>query len=169
MESVDRPMLEYNALDAAATYEIYEKLWTEAQKTGYLPQYDFLERLLEPLLAMQIRGILVNQEGLEETKERISQEIVQKQEELDQACGMPLNTASPKQCIAYFYGLKALKPYISRSTGNPTCDDTAMQRLARKGVKEARLVQELRGLRKLKGTYLDILLDSDGRLRCNIN
>jgi len=49
-----------------------------------------------------------------------------------------------------------------------------MQRIARgtaarKGLYEATLVQDIRGMRKMIGTYLDMDYDKDGRLRCSYN
>jgi len=87
--------------------------------------------------------------------------------ELDTACGQPLNVNSPKACQTYFYILKGIKPYYDN--GNVTTNNKAMQRIARLGFPEAKLVQKIRGLRKLKGTYLDINFDKDNRLRCSYN
>lgn len=166
---VDQEMLRYNAIDASATYQIWGVLEREAEKYGYLGQYNFLQKLIEPLTAMQLRGIKVDMEKLEETKDHVGKQIVSAQERLNELCGEELNVNSPKQCIAYFYYKLGHKPYISRKTGRPTTDDTALQRLARKGVREAAVAQELRGLLKLRGTYLEISFDADGRLRCNVN
>src|SRR3990172_7827166 len=90
--------------------------------------------------------------------------------DLEGVVGSGFNPLSPKQCIAYFYGTKGLKPYINRKTSKPTCDDTALSRIFRRtGMKEAKLIQEIRVLDKLLGTYMELELDEDKRLRCFYN
>ena len=83
--------------------------------------------------------------------------------------GRVKNPNSVKQLKDYFYIHKGIKPYVSRTTGNPTTDEDALKRLLRKGHKEAELLLEIRGLTKLKSTYLDVTLDEDKRLRCAMN
>jgi hypothetical protein len=63
----------------------------------------------------------------------------------------------------YFYVEKGFPPYTKG--GSVTTDEIALLRLQRKGSIEAGLVLDLRGLYKLRGTYLEIQLDPDNRLR----
>lgn len=171
---MDRAMLEYNAIDSAATLAVHDAIWPELEKGGYLPTYQFTARLFEPLLYIQQKGIRVDQDRLQTKQKELNTEIEEKQHELNEACGRELNVNSPKDCITYFYIERDIPPYTNRKTGKPTCDDIALQRLAkgtasRGGLPEARLAQQLRGLLKLRGTYLEIQFDSDGRLRCSVN
>lgn len=173
MRSLNYSLLTYNALDAACTKEIWEPISKDIDPQGYRWAYDTTLSLYEPLMFMMTRGIKVDFAGLEITKRDILAKQAECQEELNRLCGRELNANSPKQVQAYFYVEKGIPPYYSKE-GSVTTDDRAMQRIARgtakfKGMREARLVQDIRGLVKLYGTYLDIDFDSDGRLRCAYN
>lgn len=164
--------LTYNAYDAAVTREIWEPIQHSMDTGGYRQAYSMTMRLLDPLTYMMTRGIRVDMKALEATRRVVDQRIDAAQLELNELCGRPLNPNSPKDCQGYFYIEKGIKPYLNK--GRITTDDKAMQRIARgtaarPGLREARLVQEIRGLRKLRGTYLDIQFDADGRLRCAYN
>lgn len=164
--------LQYNALDGCCTLEAHDGFWIDLE-AGYNPAYDMTARLYEPLMFMMTRGIRVDHKALEETKLEIKETAAQKQEELNQLAGRVLNVNSSKDCQTYFYIEKGIPPYHSDS-GGITVDDLALQRMARgtakrEGLREAKLVQEIRGLRKLFSTYLDIEFDKDDRIRCSYN
>lgn len=170
----------YNALDSATTLEASKEIWEELQETGYERTYEMTERIFPVILYMSCRGIRANKERLAETRVKVQKKIDALQEELNKVVGHPLNPQSSKQCIAYFYGELGLAPYTKTKYADGeyssavTCDDKALQRMCkptstRPAIPAAKIVQELRGLLKLKGTYLDIDFDADGRLRCAIN
>jgi len=164
--------LEYNATDAACTLECRNRFWPDLSQ-GYQPAYDMTVRILPVLQFMMQRGIKVNHSLMEETKRDIKTAQADKQAELNQLCGRPLNVNSPKECQAYFYIERGIPPYHN-AEGGITVDDLALQRMARgtstrKGLREAKLVQDIRGLIKLYSTYLDIQFDPDERLRCSYN
>lgn len=173
MSQLNFDLLHYNALDCACTEEAGNAFWPEIQAHGYKWAYDFTMSLYEPLMFMQTRGIKVNFTNLEITKTDITKQRETAQEELNRLAGRELNANSPKQVQQYFYVEKGIPAYYNRE-GGVTTDDRAMQRIARgtakhKGLREARLIQDIRGLVKLYGTYLDIDFDADGRLRCAYN
>lgn len=164
--------LEYNALDSACTLEARNKFWPDLTQ-GYQPAYDMTVALFPVLMFMQSRGIRVDHLAMEDTKRDIRLAAETKQLELNALCGRTLNVNSPKDCQAYFYIEKGIAPYHS-TEGRITVDDKALQRMARgtstrKGLREARLVQDIRGLNKLYSTYLDISFDADQRIRCSYN
>ena len=171
--TLDLNLLSYNALDCACTLEAHDAFWSEIDQYGYRWGYDFTMSLFEPLEFMQARGLRVNFENLEITKIAINAARDVAQEELNQICGRELNANSPKQVANYLYIEKGIPAYYSK-TGGVTTDDKALQRIARgtakrAGLREARLIQDIRGYVKLYGTYLDIDFDADGRLRCAYN
>ena len=130
------------------------------------------QALFEPLMFMQARGIRVDRAAMDSTKVDILKTAAEKQEELNKLCGRDLNVNSSKDCQRYFYIELGIPPYYNE--GSITVDDLALQRLARgtakrPGLRQAKLVQEIRGLQKLHGTYLDIEFDADGRMRCSYN
>ena len=164
-------MLEYNIIDAACTLEIHDHIWPDL-KQGFEPAYQMTVDLFPVLSFMMTRGIKVNLEALESTKQDILTTAATKQEELNQLCGRELNVNSPQQCQQYFYIELGIPPYYDE--GSVTVNDTALQRLSRgtakrPGLRQAKLVQDIRGLQKLHGTYLNIEFDSDGRMRCSYN
>lgn len=159
----------YNGLDSATCLEVWDSIQDDLGD-GFRQTYEETMELLDTVVYMMTKGISVNRERLEWTKKDVASRIVQKEKELDEVAEHPFNPLSPKQCIEYFYGTKGIKPYISRKTGNPTTDDKALARIIRRfNLKEARLCQEIRALRKLEGTYLEVGIDKDDRIRCSYN
>lgn len=178
---IDPITLKYNALDSAVTLACHNALVSEMADSGFQETYALSARVFPALLYMSCRGIAVNKEKLIEERKRVGIMIDETQAKLDEEVGEPLNVASPQACQAYFYGKLGISPYtktVKDKYGNRkqsiTTDDKAMARIARgtssrKPYKSAKLVQELRGLLKLRGTYLEIEFDADGRLRCSVN
>lgn len=174
---LDEKTLTYNALDSAVTFECYEAFWQRFLGQSYEQTYNMTTRIMGPLLFMMHRGIRVDREELEVQRKRTREQIERLQAALNQEAGRPLNPMSPKDCQRYFYGELGIKPFTKKGANGKqtiTTDDKAMQRLAvgsatRKPIKAAKLVQELRGLHKLLGTYLEIEFDPDGRFRCAVN
>ncbi len=169
---MDANFLTYSALDSACTLEIHNAFW-ENLSPVFKSANDLTMKILPVLMFMQTRGIKVNKVALEETKKDVLKTAADRQRELNQICGRDLNVNSPKACQNYFYDTLGIAPY-KNAEGRPTLDDMALQRLvrgtaARPGLRQAKLVQEIRGLQKLYGTYLNLEFDSDDRLRCSYN
>jgi uracil-DNA glycosylase len=161
----------YCGRDACVALEVWDVLYSEMMDGGYWPTYERTVRKAEPSWYMMVQGLAVDREGLAATKAKIEAAIASKEEALTEACGCPLNVASPKQCRDYFYGTLGLPEYRN-TQGGVTTDDKAMARIVRKagkGAKEAKLVQEVRSFRKLMSSYLEVELDADNRLRCSWN
>lgn len=172
MNVMSEQFLQYNVLDSCCTLQARNEFWDEL-KDGYMPAYQMTMRMLEPLIFMQTRGLKVDLPILEVTKVEIEKALAAKEEELNKVVGRPLNANSPQQVAQYFYIEKGIPPYLN-SEGGVTTDDGALQRLAkptakRKGFREAKLIQEIRGYVKLKSSYLEVVVDADGRLRCSWN
>ena len=163
--------LEYNALDAACTLEARNAFWPELEQ-GYWPAYNMTTALFPVILFMETRGIRVDLEAMELTKVEIMTTAREKQEELNKLCGRELIVNSSKDCQTYFYVELGVSPYFNE--GKITVNDSALQRMARgtakrAGLRQAKLVQDIRGLGKLYSTYLDISFDADSRMRCSYN
>lgn len=164
--------LTYNALDSACTKQVHDAFWQDLEPHGFLPAYQMTVDLLPVLMFMQTRGVKVNFPALEATKTEVLKSAAEKQEELNRIVGRELNVNSPKDCQAYFYIELGIPPYYNE--GKITVDDLALQRLSRgtakrPGLRQAKLVQEIRGLQKLHGTYLNLEFDADGRMRASYN
>lgn len=168
---MDENFFRYSALDSACMLEIEREVWKDI--TPYQATYDMTLRLFPVLMYMQTRGVAVSHALLNETKTEVLRAAKDKQEELDAIVGRPLNVNSSKQCAEYFYGELGIPPIYGKKK-TVTTDDQALQRLVRGTVlrpslRQAKLVQEIRGLQKLYGTYLDIKFDSDNRMRGSYN
>src|SRR6266850_4608825 len=164
--------LKYGTLDAACMIQARDAFWPDLATGGFQPAYNMTIDLLPVLSFMQTRGIKVDHEALQATRTEILASAATKQEELNRLCGRELNVNSPKDCQTYFYIELGIPPYYNE--GTVTVDDLALQRLSRgtakrPGLRQAKLVQEIRGLQKLDGTYLNLEFDDDGRMRCSYN
>lgn len=161
----------YNATDVIVTAEAGPKQLRYLESQGNLETYDRQRRLIPPLVYMMERGTKVDVEGMTRYRQQVEEEIKQLEAELEALAGRPLNYNSPKQLIQYFYHEQKAQPYRKRKTGSVTVDAMALKRLARKGFKEASIIQRLRYLTtKVLGTYADLSkLSADGRYRCSYN
>lgn len=159
----------YNGKDSCVALEAWQILEKELDELGMRHTYDATIEMLPALLFATMDGLTVDAEALGETKVDIEAQLDAKIKELESTADYPFNPNSPAQCKTYFYEHKKITPYRN-GTGGITTDDKAMSRIFRKtNLREAKLVQESRGLRKLKGTYLEVEFDADGKLRCSWN
>lgn len=167
--------LRYCATDSAVVLaalegEGREGLEDELDKGGFREQHDFTVSMYPALMYKDHLGMAVDIEGISSVRSKISQQLEDLYKELKEVSDYEFSPASPKQCQNYFYVHKGIKPYLNRKTGNPTTDDTALSRIVRKyNFPEARIIQRIRNLEKLRGTYIDITFDKDNRLRCSTN
>ena len=163
----------YNAVDSAICDESFPKQLDQLKRTGNLETYDRQRKLIEPLTFMMERGLKVDIQGMQKEFVQHGEEIRILQEQLERICGVGFNPRSPKAVHNWFYGHLHIKPYKKRNTKGvmAACyDDTAMKRLIRRGFKEAKLIQEIKHLGKIRAGYLDISkVDTDGRYRCAFN
>lgn len=159
----------YSAKDSAIAIESHDAIQEEMDEE-YRQNYNDTLDLFDPLMYMMVKGFFLNKERLKKTNEEVQEEIKLKEAELLSVAERPFNPGSPKQCQEYFYVTKGIKPYISSKTGTVTCDDKALARIIKRyHLPEARLAQEIRSLRKLHSTYLEVKTDADNRLRCSYN
>lgn len=163
----------YNAKDAAVLHQIFHRVEERLIKQGNLEVYRTQRDLIPPIVYMTSKGIRVDKAGMEAHSKRAKEILDDLEFQIEQATeGIIANPASAQQVMNYFYIHKGVKPYLKK--GRPTGDEDALKRLAkptstRQGYPEARLILDHRYHKKLKGTYLDMRLDKDGRLRSAIN
>lgn len=179
----DLTFWEYNAKDSAVLTLIAPELIRRLDRQGNLATYHHQLKCVEPLSFMEMKGIHVNREGIvagssEEAKQiSVLEHKLEKlmQERLkDPTFKLPKTFAgSHKQKCAYFYGACKQQPYtkMDKKTkkSKPYCDNKALTRLARKGIKEAELMVEISHRKKLVSSYLGVRFDPDGRLRGSWN
>ncbi len=154
----------YNCLDTLVTFDAYGKLLHDIDRMGLKETYESHLAIVPVLVDMQHRGIKMDAAGMKKASVECEEKIDALTKELNEVAGMVLNANSPKQLQNYFYVNKGIKPYVKN--GKPTTDEKAMLKIALKGYREASIVLDIRRLRKLKSTYLDVKLDGD-RLKCS--
>lgn len=158
----------YNAMDAAVLMEIFPKQTKELERMGNWITYDRQKSLLHPLVYAGNKGIRMDTGGMVKAGELCNERIDSLTRDLAEASGRnDLNPNSPKQLKEYFYVDKGLKPYTRK--GSISVDDKALKRLAMNGHREADIILQLRRERKMLGTYYNMKLDEDGRMRCSFN
>ena len=158
----------YNAMDAVVLMEIFPKQTKELERIGNWITYERQKSLLHPLVYAGNKGIRMDTEGMIKAGEGCNEHIDSLMRRLGEVSGRPdLNPNSPKQLKEYFYVDKGLKPYTRK--GSISVDDKALKRLAMNGHEEANIILELRHERKMLGTYYNMKLDEDGRMRCSFN
>jgi uracil-DNA glycosylase len=159
----------YNGKDGCVALELWRLLGEEMTERGMWPTYNRSADMLPALMMMTMDGLTVDDQALAETHKDITAQIELREAELLACADYDFNPKSPAQCKKYFYDHKKLPPYLN-GQGKPTTDDKAMSRIFRKThLPEAKLVQDIRGLHKLRGTYLEVERDPDGRLRSTWN
>lgn len=159
----------YNGMDAIVPVEALPKQLQILRKQGNEATYERQRRLIEPLIYMSERGIRVDVQGIIDYKEKQQAKLESLAEELNKEVGYEINYNSPAQLKEYFYGTLGFKPYKKKGPGgkySTTTDVDALKRLARRGVKAARIMLDIRSLSKRISTYLNITkVDPDGRMR----
>lgn len=196
----------YNAKDSLVCQEAFPQIMERLSAQGNIETYEEQRRLIHPLMFMQARGMLVDNDGLKASSEQAEEKLTEKILGLSQLVGCEvafkvekepdmykvtnrsdsssiiipkneftklcktsniLNIGSSPQLAELFYSRLGHKPYLDK--GHVTTNDDAMKRLVRKGVKEAIFVRDIRKIYKLKSTYYDMKMSSDGRLRSAMN
>jgi DNA polymerase I-like protein with 3'-5' exonuclease and polymerase domains len=166
----------YSARDSVTPLEAcYGNSWhpgllATQQEQGFQRTYDLTVRPFPVLLEMMTRGVAVDLEQLDIVAVAYQEHLKEKQVQLDEAVGKPLNPNSSKQCMEYFYTQLGITPYLNQKR-KPTVDKKALMRLARRpeSMAAAQLIIQIRAERKLSGTYFDLDLDHDNRLRSSWN
>ena len=157
----------YNCLDTLVVAQALPAMKESMEINKLTETYNYTCAIIPVLIKMQARGIKMDTAGMKQAQIDTAEQIVVMQTLLDKMCGQPINVASSKQVQTYFYIKKGITPY--RKNNKPTVDESALAKIAAKGHPEATVMLEIRGLRKLMGTYLEMDLDDDGRMRCSFN
>lgn len=162
----------YNARDALITHCCKAPLEAEISKLNAWDSFYHLMALHKPLMEMEYRGILTNQDpnsGIPAARRMLDRRLSALKKGLYKLSGRDINVNSSPQMKEYFYVTLGLKPYVNRKTKNLSVDDTALKRIARKGKAgsgEAKIIRRIRKTNTLMSKYFSVALDSDNRLRC---
>ena len=158
----------YNAKDSAIALECWQEIEPELIEKGMMETHDRTTASFPYLTYMMLRGLKVNVEEKIRTRDRVTAEINELVEAFHEKWGF--NPKSDKEVHAHFYEELGIKPYTNTKTKQPTVDEEALSRLWRThGREEAQEIGRIRELSKLRGTYLEMVLDDDNRLRSSYN
>lgn len=171
-------LVEYASNDAYGTLQLFYKLKKELEEATtwslYPEQYatlaDYFFKIEAPftqvLWRMERRGMFINEQYLRDADGPATKEIQQVEREITHIVGRPINMRSGDQMIQYFFrekGYQAKKLTSGGKSGikKESTDADTIEWLAEEyndPVAERMLV--LRDLYKLKGTYIDGILEN---------
>ena len=139
---------------AAGEKELRERL--AAEKVEKL--YDEVERpLVEVLFEMEKRGVCVDAKYLSKLAHQFEDELECLQREIDKLAGAPINVNSPKQLGELLYDKLQLPVLHKTAKGGRSTDEECLKSLAAHHAIPGKIL-DFRELSKLKGTYIDGLL-----------
>lgn len=171
----------YNCKDCCATYEASLSLEEDLTNHNMWEQYEFQGRILpNTVLKAVLRGINYDFQA----RNRMTSPVLQKMEEraawLEKVVGFNVNSNaktpwynSSQQTAAFFYDVMGIKPVFKVVKGqrSRTCDDKALVTIAAREpiVRDiCRTLQEYRSLGQFYRNYLQVPVDHDNRIRCQL-
>ncbi len=148
--------VQYAAEDADITFRLYELFKRLLEQRGLTELFFNVEMQLVKVLAdMELRGISVKKEVLDEYSSELTAQMKEIEEEVFRKCGEQFNINSTKQLQEILFTKRKLNPVRKIKTGYST-DNTVLEELAKEDPVPA-LVLRHRFLAKLKSTYVDAL------------
>jgi len=168
---IPAPILKLYALkDADATYRVYELFKSELEPLKILNRFygKAVTKVMKALMHMELVGVRVDQERMEELKEDFSVRLEELQEEINTYAEDDINIRSSQQLQQLLYVDQGL-PILRRTpSGRPSTDEATLRELqsqSKHPVLDS--ILEFRRTSKLYSTYVIGLLRelaSDGRL-----
>ncbi len=168
----------YNLQDCVYTREVGETLTQAAAAMGLTQVDEWQQALFYPVLRAMLRGVRVRTECRDEMSRDIQTELAARKAFLYEVLGHEINPRSSVQMQALFYDDLKQKVILKRTIKdgktvmNPTCDDEALQQIA---AREPLLrpvcnaIADIRTLEKFDHDFVQMPLDTDGRMRCSFN
>ena len=160
-ENIPRGKLyEYNLMDTVYTYKLYEYFLTLLESSGKFDYYRYRMRVTKVLIDVQMNGVAVSLEALDELEDEYSQQCDEQVVILEKLAGEDFNPQSPKQIAGYF---------ASRGVSSPSFDSDHLKKLKREG-KEVEFIDALLAYRyaaKVIGSFIANVrrkVGEDGRI-----
>lgn len=169
--AVDKDEWEYNAMDCAVCFEVYQKLETEMDSLNVKDLYfNHVHPLSIALTRAQNRGILIDVKKRKEVESDYLKQIKVKQKELDGRVGYPVNVKSfPVMSKLLYTDLKF--PTMYSKKGTVTTDEEAIKTLLKKypGQPMLELINGIRSLRTIISTFLRSKLSDEHLMHTSYN
>lgn len=168
----EKVLWNYNCIDAVRTWEIAEALPAVVEATGLRGPAVFQHQMWWRAFDTMATGVRIDTAAKKALSTELLLETTAREQWLHSILEQPVNVKSPKQMKALFYEDLRQKPVISRKTGQPTTDEEALKKIARREPllrPVVRRVLEIRSLGVFRSTFVEGRLDVDGRMRCSYN
>jgi len=168
----------YNLQDCVYTREVGEKLSELTNLMGLAEVEQAQQALFYPVLRAMLRGVKMRPEIKAQMEIDIQTELTAREQFLYDVLGHTINPSSPKQMQALFYDDLGQPPILKRTIKDgrykmsPSCDDEALAKIvAREKLLRpiCNAIADIRTLKKFIGDFVQMPLDSDGRMRCAFN
>jgi len=149
---------QYAAEDADVTFRLYNLFKDRLDKEKLLKIYELFEKPLINLLAqMEIEGIKIDSNFLNELSKKFDVKIKKLEKEIFKEAKKEFNIGSPKQLGEILYNELKIAALKKTRKGGFATSAIVLEDLAFKGHKLPKLVLDWRQLTKLKNTYTDTL------------
>jgi DNA polymerase-1 len=157
----------YASLDAWATFRVKKHLQGELENQYSLDGmclWDYFQEVESPFTRVLYeccrRGVMVDVGYLDELSPRIQTRIDDLHKKLNRIAGREINPRSTPQLRELLFGKLGLDPVKMTAGGDsgnrqPSTDVEVLTKFADRGVEAAQLILDIRGLVKMKGTYVD--------------
>lgn len=163
----------YACEDADITLRLYEVL---SDSLGEDELQDIAEKLefplMEVLAKMEMEGILVDRDILEELSTTLREDLIALEEKIYDKAGTEFNINSPKQLGEVMFDKMGLPPGKKTKTGQYSTAESVLTKLAA-DYEMPELILEYRALSKLKSTYVDalpkLINEETGRIHTDFN
>ncbi len=154
---ISKAML-YAAEDADITYRLYKIFLKNLKLEKLINIYELFEKpLIEILANMEINGIKVNSNFLENLSIKFDKKIKNLEREIYKLANKEFNIASPKQLGEIIYNDLKIAVLKRTKKGSFATSASVLEDLSFKGHKFPKLILDWRQVSKLKNTYSDSL------------
>lgn len=162
----------YNCQDLVRMRECNLELDAQLDKFDMWPQYEMQLAMIPVALDMMLRGIRIDRSRRARLQVELERALLQREEWLEFVLDHPFNCRSSPQMQALFYEDLNCKVIRNRQTGQPTCDNAALEEIALKYPTWRPIVeniQEQRSVNIFKTNFVEARLSDDHRIRCSVN
>ncbi len=151
-------VVEYAGEDADITLQLKKLFEKELANSNSRKLFDDIEMpLIEVLAAMELEGINLDKENLNEYSKQLEKELVQLEKEIIDLAGTNFNIDSPKQLGEILFDILEIEPKAKKTrTGQYSTSEETLQKIIDKHEIVPKVL-EYRSVKKLKSTYVDSL------------
>jgi DNA polymerase-1 len=167
MDQEPESAIDYASLDAYATLAVFKHLKEELENertvhgnTMWDLFKDFEAPYTKVLYKCIRRGVMLDIGWLEEIREPIVKDMRYLERQINKIAGFEVNPQSPTQLRSLFFdrlGYEPVKMTSGGKSGNkqPSTDESILNDWAKAGCEVSKLILQHRALGKVKGTYVD--------------